>query len=223
MYGIKLACIFASGIILLSGISSSFAEGTISIFSLNTEITDSESVFVTGFVNVESFYKPVKLEVYDPNGELIFSPTINFNEDGQFSWLFHPPLGKYSMTGTYEIIASHEDVSETDRIYFTVIDSNENSSHTLNQKNKISTVKSGGLLESMELNANSNIKGQDIIVKTSDTQLVDHNNNEIVKFFESSELSYVIPITIAVLAGIIVTWMRVTYAEQGQKKKQLGF
>ncbi|MEJ2259293.1 MAG: PEFG-CTERM domain-containing protein, partial [Nitrosopumilaceae archaeon] len=65
---------------------SSFGEGVIDIFSLNTEVTSTESVLVTGFVSTESFYKPVKLEVYDPNGDLVYSPKINFNEDGHFSW-----------------------------------------------------------------------------------------------------------------------------------------
>lgn len=223
MYWTKLCCIFASGILLLSGISdSSFAEGTIDIFSLNTEIAPTESVFVTGFVSVESFYEPVKLEVYDPNGDLVFSPTINFNDDGQFSWLFHPPLGEYAIAGTYEIIASHEGVSSTDKIHFTVVESNEDSSYALNQNNKKnSLVKSGGFLESLKPKVNSNIQKQGITVKTSDSQLAENKNSEIVKFLESSEISYVIPITIAVLAGIIVTWMRMTYDKQDHKKKTI--
>jgi hypothetical protein len=211
---------------LFSGISSTvFAEGTIGIFSLNTEITTTESVFVTGFVSVESFYNPVNLEVYDPNGDLVFSPTINFNDDGQFSWLFHPPLGEYTITGTYEIIASHEDVYSTDTVHFTVIESNENSLHVLNQNNKdVSIVKSGGFLNSLQpTKVSSNIKEQGITVKTSDSQPGENKNPEIVEFLESNELSYVIPITIALLAGIVVTWMRVTYDKQDSKKKQFDF
>ena len=224
MYWTKLCCIFASGLLLFSGISSlSHAEGTIDIFSLNTEIVPTESVFVTGFVSVESFYKPVKLEVYDPNGDLIFSPTINFGEDGQFSWLFHPPLGEYSVAGTYEIIATHEDVPVSDKIHFTVIESREDSSYSMSQNNKGSFVKSGGFLDSIKpTKISSNIQDQGIAVKTSDSQLVENKNNEIVKFLESSGLVYIIPITIVVLAGIIVTWMKITCDKQVHKKKQLS-
>lgn len=225
MYWINLGCIFASLILLFSGMSvSSFAEGVIDIFSLNTEITSTESVFVTGFVSVESFYKPVKLEVYDPNGDLVYSPTINVNENGQFSWLFHPPLGKYSTIGTYEIIASHEEISQTDKIQFTVIESNEDDLDPLNPNYKKESSVNSVSLGSLELaNGKSKIKDQVIAVKTSNSDLDESKNNEIEEFLKSNELGYVIPITIAVLIGIVVTWMRVTCDEQDQKKKQSGF
>ncbi|MFB5615117.1 MAG: hypothetical protein ACE5RI_08485, partial [Candidatus Nitrosomaritimum yanchengensis] len=208
MYWTKLGCTLASGILLFSGMSvSSFAEGTIDIFSLNTEIAPTESVLVTGFVSTESFYKPVRLEVYDPNGELVYSPTINFNEDGHFSWLFHPPLGKFSTAGTYEIIASHEEVSETDKIQFTVIESNNDSLNPNFQRE--SGVNSALFLESLErTNENSKIKEQTITVKTSNSDLDESKSNEIVEFLKTNELGYMIPITIAVLTGIVVTWMR---------------
>ena len=219
----KLGCTLASGILLFSGMSvSSFAEEVIDIFSLNKEITSTESVLVTGFVSTESFYKPVKLKVYDPNGDLIYSPTVNFNEDGHFSWLFHPPLGKYSTAGTYEIIASHEEISETDKIQFTVIESNED---PLNTNFKLeSSVNSAVFLGSMEqTNDGSKIKEQTITVKTSNSDLAESKSNEIVEFLKSNELGYVIPITIAALTGIVVTWMRVTCGEQDKKKKHSGF
>ncbi|MGD8707696.1 MAG: hypothetical protein PVI88_03320 [Nitrosopumilaceae archaeon] len=223
MYWTKLGCTLASGILLFSGMSvSSFGEGVIDIFSLNTEITSTESVLVTGFVSSESFFKPVKLEVYDPNGDLIYSPTINFDEDGHFSWLFHPPLGKYSTTGTYEIIASHEEISETDKIQFTVIESNKD---PLNPNFKRdSSVNSAVFFGSLEQkNDESKIKEQTITVKTSNSDLAESKNNEIVEFLKSNELGYVIPITIAVLTGIVVTWMRVTSVEPDKKKKHFGF
>ena len=223
MYWTKLGCILASGILLFSGMSVfSFAEGAIDIFSLNTEITPTESVLVTGFVSTESFYKPVKLEVYDPNGNLVYSPTINFNEEGHFSWLFHPPLGKYSTVGTYEIIASHEEVSETDKIQFTVIASNKDPLNPNFQKE--SGVNSALFLSSLEkTNENSKIKEQTITVKTSNSDLAKSKSNEIVEFLKTNELSYMIPITIAVLTGIVVTWMRVTCDEQGKKKTHSSF
>lgn len=224
MHRAKLCYAIFGGILCFSGMSSSgFSEGTIDIFSLNSEIKATEDVFVTGFVSTESFYKPVKLEVYDPNGELIFSPTINFNEDGQFSWLFHPPLGKYEVTGTYEIIASHEDIPETDKIQFTVIEENEETLVPTNKNSKVeSKVSSVGFLESLELTSDeSKIKEQELKVKTSNSELTQNENNKIEESLDS-ELIYVIPITIAVVTGIIVTWMKVTSDKQNQKKKQFG-
>ncbi|MGD8299246.1 MAG: hypothetical protein PVG43_03190 [Nitrosopumilaceae archaeon] len=212
-----------SGILLFSGMSvSSFAEGAIDIFSLNKEITPTDSVLVTGFVSTDSFYKPVKLEVYDPNGDLIYSPTVNFNEDGHFSWLFHPPLGKYSTAGTYEIIASHEEISETDKIQFTVIESNEDPLDP-NFKRE-SSVNSAVFLGSLEqTNDESKIKEQTITVKTSNSDFAESKNNEIIEFLKHNELGYVIPIIIAALTGIVVTWMRVTGVKPYKKKKHSGF
>ena len=223
MYWTKLGCTLASGILLFSGMSVvSFGDGLIDIFSLNTEITSTESVLVTGFVSTESFYKPVKLEVYDPNGDLIYSPTINFNEDGHFSWLFHPPLGKYSTAGTYEIIASHEEISETDKIQFTVIESNKDPMNpNLIRESSVNSAVFLGYLE--RTNDESKIEDQTITVTTSNSDFSASKSNEIVEFLKSNELGYVIPITIAVLTGIVVTWMRVTCVEPDKKKKHSGF
>ena len=221
MYWPKLGCIFTGGILLFAGISvPSFADGAIDIFSLNTEITPSESVLVTGFVSTESFYKPVKLEVYDPNGDLIFSPKLKFNEDGQFSWLFHPPLGRYAITGTYEIIASHEEVSEMDKIQFTVIESNEDTLDPLNLKiKKESNVNSETFFGSLKPTNESKIKKQIISVKTSNLDLGKNKNTKVIEFLESNGLGYIIPITIAGLIGIVVTWTRLTSDRQDKQKK----
>nr|NIP62904.1 hypothetical protein [Nitrosopumilaceae archaeon]NIU01245.1 hypothetical protein [Nitrosopumilaceae archaeon]NIU89037.1 hypothetical protein [Nitrosopumilaceae archaeon]NIX61847.1 hypothetical protein [Nitrosopumilaceae archaeon] len=101
-------------------IDTAHAENKIGIFTLNSQISTTDNILVTGFINVESSYKPVILEVYDPNGDLLYRPDVYFNDNGQFSWLFHPPLGKFDLIGTYTIIASHEDISETAELKFTV-------------------------------------------------------------------------------------------------------
>ena len=223
----KLSCAFFSGILFFSGISISFEEGSIDIFSLNNEITPTEDVLVTGFVNTKSFYKPVKLEVYDPNGELIFNPSINFNEDGHFSWLFHPPLGEYAVTGTYEIIASHEDISETDKIQFTVVKAKEDNtvpvlvSQNSKQESNVNFV---GFFDSFKLTPDEpKIKEQEMTVKTSNSKLSEIKSNGNIEFLKSTELVYIIPITIAVLAVIIVTRVKVTCNKKDQNKKQFGF
>lgn len=223
----KLSCAFFSGILFFSGISTSFEEGSIDIFSLNNEITPTEDVLVTGFVSTNSFFKPVKLEVYDPNGELVFNPTINFNEDGHFSWLFHPPLGKYSVTGTYEIIASHEDVSETDKIQFTVVKAKEDTAVPVlvtQYSKQESGVNLVGFFDSLKLTPDEpKIKDQEINVKTSNSKITEIKSNENVEFLESTELVYIIPLTIAVLAGIVVIRIRVIGNKKDQNKKQFGF
>ncbi|NIP62055.1 MAG: hypothetical protein GWN01_14885, partial [Nitrosopumilaceae archaeon] len=105
---------------IIASIDIAYAENRIEIFTLNSQISTTDDILVTGFVNAESSYKPVILEVYDPNGDLLYRPDVYFNDNGQFSWLFHPPLGKFDLTGTYTIIASHEEVSETAKLQFTV-------------------------------------------------------------------------------------------------------
>ncbi|MFB5614107.1 MAG: hypothetical protein ACE5RI_03320, partial [Candidatus Nitrosomaritimum yanchengensis] len=72
-------------------------------------------------------------------------------------------------------------------------------------------------------NEESKIKEQIITVKTSNSDLAENKSNEIVEFLKNNELGYVIPITIAVLTGIIVIWMRVTCDEQDKKKKYSSF
>jgi len=136
--------------------------------------------------------------------------------------LFHPPLGKYSIGGTYEIIASHEEISEIDKIQFTVIDSEKD---PLNQNFKReSSVNSAVFFGSLEsTNDESKIKEQTITVKTSNSDLAQIKSNEIVEFLKSNELGYMIPITITALTGFVVIWMRVTSGEQDEKKKHSGF
>lgn len=104
----------------ITSIDVAYAEDKIGIFTLNSQISTTDDILVTGFVNVDSSYKPVRLEVYDPNGDLLYRPDVYFNDNGQFSWLFHPPLGKFDLTGTYTVIASHQEISETDELKFTV-------------------------------------------------------------------------------------------------------
>ncbi|MDX1596040.1 MAG: hypothetical protein R3327_03785 [Nitrosopumilaceae archaeon] len=117
----KLVLHIVLGIIAVSSlIGTAYAQEKIGIFTLNSEITITEDILVTGFVDVNADYKPVRLEVYDPNGELIYRPDVYFNDKGEFSWLFHPPLGKFDSVGTYTIIASHEDLSESSKLQFVV-------------------------------------------------------------------------------------------------------
>jgi hypothetical protein len=116
------AILIGTSLMITSMINFASAEESIGIFLLQSEIDKTDSIFVNGFVNVELSHIPVRLEVYDPNNDLIFRPGVATNDEGQFGWLFHPPLGKFSTTGTYTVIASHEELEETATTQFTVIE-----------------------------------------------------------------------------------------------------
>jgi len=178
------------------------ADHEIGIYSLDSQITITDDILVTGFVNAESSYKPVRLQVYDPNGDLLYRPDVYFNGDGQFSWLFHPPLGKFEKTGTYSIVASHEEISETAEIHFTVKDEADDSS-VINP-----------MTNSPKENANPNTS------ESSDQNTLDvqQNPNKSIQISNESKSIVESPIFSAVVAiviiGIIVgvvMWMRNTY------------
>lgn len=215
----KLVCSFLGGIILVTSITApSFAANSIEIFTLNSEILPNEDVFVTGFVRTESFYKPLSLEVYDPNGELLYNPHLNFNEQGQFSWLIHPPLGKFDVPGTYTIIASHEDTQETSKIQFIVIgdETTKNLESIVKTDKEDSSIISKTILNSNEFaDTKPKIQYEEISVKTTNSQT--NQSEEIVEFLKSDNLVYLTPLSIAMLVGIVIIWMRATSGKQENK------
>lgn len=212
---------FLGGLILISSIMNPcFAEDTIQIFTLNSEIHPTDDVFVSGFVSTESFYKPVILEVYDPNGELLYNPSVNFNDQGQFNWLIHPPLGKFETQGTYTIVARHDETQKTSEVQFTVIEENTNQSSVTVAKNDLnnSEVTPKPILSSYEFaDAKSKIQDQKIPVKASNSDT--NPNQAITEFVESNELVFVIPISIAILVGIVVIWLKATWDKPVNRKK----
>lgn len=149
----KTFCSILVGVLFLISFASSisFATNSIEIYSLNSEISPFDNIFVSGFVSVDSFYKPIRLEVYDPNGEILYSPYVNFNEDGRFNWLFHPPQGKFDVPGTYTIIASHEDVGETSQIQFNVIEEEDKFTTTVRISETNSEISPEAFFESNKL------------------------------------------------------------------------
>lgn len=220
MAWVKLFGALFGSIIFFSTTSlPSYADGSIEIFTLNTEINPTEDVFVTGFVNTETFYKPVTLEVYDPNGKLLFNPVVNFNEDGQFSWLFHPPLGKYEVAGTYRIIASHEDISKQDEIQFSVTNLENNVLEELTPKSKNESSKTSEVLfESFELkDTTSQIKEQNVSVNTASVRTNNFDGKKIEEFWGSYFANYLIPIGLS----IIVIFVFLTIAKNNKKTKQM--
>ena len=206
--------------VVTSTIIPSFAEDTIEIFTLNSEIYPTEDVFVSGFVSAQSFYKPVILEVYDPDGNLLYNPHVNFNEQGQFNWLIHPPLGKFEVQGEYTIVARHDEISKTSEIHFTVIEemSSKNSDSIVKTSPDDSDITSKTVFNSYEF-ADTKPKIQDQKIPVRTTNSGSNQGQEIVKFLESNELLYVVPISISILAGIVVIWMKATSESPASRKK----
>lgn len=211
------------------------AEESIGIFSLQSEIDETESIFVNGFVNAESSHIPVRLEIYDPNDNLIFRPDVTTNDEGQFGWLFHPPLGKFSTTGTYTIIASHEELEETSTIQFTVIEStnitnpwleNIRDGTNANEAEQPNTF-SGTIVQNdagSNINEpsiqkeNTNVVQKEIATKTdlqkSPVQEMMESVETTGQQNESEELPMIVTTIALAIAGIVsgvVLWMRATY------------
>jgi len=116
MLKISLLALIAISIIPLS---SAFAAGTIEINSDQKTIGPNDSVFVYGKVTGITKFIPIKLEVLAPDGEVVFSPRIEVDDNGEFKRLIHHPLPSFKI-GTYTVIVSHDDLQETARIQFEV-------------------------------------------------------------------------------------------------------
>ena len=100
-------------------ISNSFAEGTLQMTSDQDQIEATDSILVYGTVMGVRDFIPIQLEVFAPDGELVFSPQVQFDDDGNFKRLIHPPLPSFKI-GTYTVVASHEEANETVSLQFTV-------------------------------------------------------------------------------------------------------
>lgn len=98
---------------------TAFAEPMIELSSMQTEIQPLDSVLVVGKITDVSVFKPVILTVIAPDGEVVYSPELPFDNNGVFKRLIHPTLPSFK-NGVYTVIASHEDTEKTAQIQFTV-------------------------------------------------------------------------------------------------------
>lgn len=96
-----------------------FAEPSIELSSDQKTIGSIDSILVVGKVSGVAPYTTVNLTVTDPSGKVVFSPDVPFNDNGEFRRLIHPPIPSFQ-TGTYTIVASHEQIPFTAQIQFTV-------------------------------------------------------------------------------------------------------
>jgi predicted secreted protein with PEFG-CTERM motif len=101
---------------------SAFAEPVIELSTSQTTIKSLDSVLVLGKITGVADFKPVKLTVIAPDGEVVYSPDLSFDENGEFKRLIHPTLPSFK-EGTYTVIASHKDTQKIAQIQFTVVGS----------------------------------------------------------------------------------------------------
>lgn len=101
---------------------TAFAEPMIILGSFQTEIDALDTVLVGGEVKGVNSYKPVKLTVTDPDGMIIYSPSLPIAQDGTFKWIVKPTLPSFK-NGVYTVTASNDDVPTVAKIQFTVIGS----------------------------------------------------------------------------------------------------
>jgi predicted secreted protein with PEFG-CTERM motif len=99
---------------------SAFAEPMIELSTAQTNIKSFDSVLVFGKISDVAIFKPVKLTVIAPDGEIVYAPELPIGRDGEFKRLIHPTLPSFK-EGTYTVIASHEDAGKTAQIKFTVV------------------------------------------------------------------------------------------------------
>jgi predicted secreted protein with PEFG-CTERM motif len=101
-------------------VSSAFAEGQIELHSDQDSIMANDSVLVYGKITGVTDYIPLEISVFAPDGEEVFSPKVQFDDNGDFKRLIHPPLPSFKI-GTYTVTASHEDVAKSVSVKFTVV------------------------------------------------------------------------------------------------------
>lgn len=130
-YFVKTIWFFLSLMILSVSFTISFekafAQNSIGIFSIDSEIFPTDSILISGYVNTDSSSDSLILEVYDPKGTLLYNPEVSFDDRGYFSWVFYPPKGQFDTLGEYTVTAIHEDLDEHAQLYFTVIQKNPSS------------------------------------------------------------------------------------------------
>lgn len=171
---------FAFAMLVSSSITPYVWGQSMGLSAIDTEIYPRDDIFVTGFVNTDSFYKTVRLTVYDPGGDMLYRPDITYDDQGRFSWLFHPPIPQFE-TGIYTVVASHEDISETTQLQFKVVPKpTEQPANPVSQVDRVSPVNqklpaSENPNNSVKTTAKESIKSPDLkgtIESTVETEFI---------------------------------------------------
>lgn len=97
-----------------------YAFGEISLSVYDSTIEPKDRLLITGSIDGDiQEFKPVKLVVYDPSGEIVYEPRLKIDGQGEFKYMITPTIGGFE-SGTYTIEASHEDLKEIAVGQFTV-------------------------------------------------------------------------------------------------------
>lgn len=114
--------IFLTSLLIIPAISiQAFADASIELTSYDKSIGPNDSFLVIGKISGATPWKPVSLQVYDPTGNVIYSPNISFDGDGNFKYMINSPLPNFSQ-GIYTVEVSHPDSKLASTIHFTVHD-----------------------------------------------------------------------------------------------------
>ncbi|MDX1441324.1 MAG: PEFG-CTERM sorting domain-containing protein [Nitrosopumilaceae archaeon] len=169
--------LFALLIVALIPISSAFAEGKIVLNSDQKTINANDTILVYGKITGVTKYVPLQLSVKAPDGETVFSPTIQFDSNGEFKRLIHHPMPSFKI-GTYTVTASHEDVPNTVSIKFEVVGTS-----LVKDGPSSPGTGDGRIVEGLEISATA-MEGSDtititgnVVVRDTDVTLLVHSPN----------------------------------------------
>ena len=95
-----------------------FADSEFSIDVSPQTIKSLETVLVTGTITGVTDHKPVKLNVMDPDGVIVYAPLVPI-EDDKFRKLLQPTIPSFK-EGTYSITATHEELENKIHAQFAV-------------------------------------------------------------------------------------------------------
>ena len=99
--------------------TSAFAEPSVKVSVSSDTIKSLDTIVVSGVITGVVDYKPVKITVKDPSGNVVYSPGVPIGDGGEYRRVFQPTLPSFE-TGTYTVIVSHEDTNITAQTRFTV-------------------------------------------------------------------------------------------------------
>lgn len=100
-----------------------FAEPSLQLSSDQKNIGALDSILVYGTITGVKSYVPVTITVTAPDGEVVYSPIVTFDNEGNFKRLIHPTIPSFKI-GTYTVTATHEQVPYSAKLQFTVTSGN---------------------------------------------------------------------------------------------------
>ncbi|MGI9565416.1 MAG: PEFG-CTERM sorting domain-containing protein [Nitrosopumilus sp.] len=180
--------------------TSAFAESSIEVDASPKSIKSLDTVVITGQITDVSTYKPVKITVKNPEGEVVYAPLVPIKGEGEFRRVLQPTLPSFQ-TGTYTVIVSHEDTQVTAQTQFKVtaqeiprgiIEQSSPETAVPTEKSS-STVGTGKIVLSADaINGSDTIKinGNTSILDTDVALVVSSPNGNVVTIAQTSPDSF---------------------------------